>query len=146
MNLVLIGSFFAANLKASVATSFGTPSASNIILPGFTTATQNSGEPLPDPIRVSAGFWVTGLSGKILIQILPSLFINLVIATRAASIWRLVIHACSTAFKPKEPKDTDVPRPELPFCGEDYFLSMKFCNLSRNAERHSSEMSSLNAR
>jgi hypothetical protein len=29
------------------------------------------GEPLPEPMRVSAGFSVTGLSGKILIQTLP---------------------------------------------------------------------------
>ena len=28
-------------------------------------------EPLPLPIRVSAGFWVMGLSGKILIQTWP---------------------------------------------------------------------------
>ena len=42
---------------------------SNNILPGFTTATQNSGFPFPEPILVSAGLMVTGLSGKILIQI-----------------------------------------------------------------------------
>ena len=30
-----------------------------------------SGVPFPEPIRVSAGFVVTGLSGKILIQTLP---------------------------------------------------------------------------
>ena len=33
-------------------------------VPGLTTATQCSGEPLPEPIRVSAGFWLTGLSGR----------------------------------------------------------------------------------
>jgi len=32
--------------------------------PGFTTATQNSGLPLPEPIRVSAELTVTGLSGN----------------------------------------------------------------------------------
>src|SRR2546427_4043776 len=42
-----------------------------MIRPGFTTATHSSGFPLPLPIRVSAGFFVTGLSGKIRIQILP---------------------------------------------------------------------------
>ena len=36
-----------------------------MIRPGFTTATQCSGLPLPEPMRVSAGFSVTGLSGKI---------------------------------------------------------------------------------
>jgi hypothetical protein len=55
-----------------------------MILPGLTTATQYSGEPLPLPILVSAGFFVTGLSGKILIQTFPPLLIYLVIATRAA--------------------------------------------------------------
>ena len=35
------------------------------------TATQYSSAPLPEPIRVSAGLAVTGLSGKVLIQTLP---------------------------------------------------------------------------
>ena len=42
-----------------------------VLAQGFTTATQYSGVPLPEPIRVSAGFWVMGLSGKIRIQTLP---------------------------------------------------------------------------
>ena len=41
----------------------GTPASSNITRPGLTTATQPSGEPLPEPMRVSAGFLVNGLSG-----------------------------------------------------------------------------------
>ena len=40
-----------------------------------TTATQSSGAPLPYPILVSAGFLLMCLSGTILIQTLPSLFI-----------------------------------------------------------------------
>ena len=40
-----------------------------------TTATQYSRVPLPEPIRVSAGFAVTGLSGKILIHTLPVRFV-----------------------------------------------------------------------
>ena len=36
--------------------------------PGLITATQPSGEPLPLPMRVSAGFLVNDLSGKTLIQ------------------------------------------------------------------------------
>ena len=39
--------------------------------PGFTTATHSSGDPLPLPMRVSAGFFVIGLSGKIRIHTLP---------------------------------------------------------------------------
>ena len=41
---------------------------SNRMRPGLTTATQYSGLPLQEPIRVSAGLAVTGLSGKILIH------------------------------------------------------------------------------
>ena len=51
-----------------------TPATSNMIRPGLTTATQYSGLPLPEPMRVSAGFCVTGLSGKIRIQTLPPRF------------------------------------------------------------------------
>ena len=53
---------------------------------GLTTATQYSGAPLPLPMRVYAGFLVTGLSGKILIHTFPSRFIIRVRLTRAASI------------------------------------------------------------
>ena len=55
------------------------------------------GLPLPDPIRVSAGFFVTGLSGKIVIHTLPPRRMCRVIATRAASIWRFVIQPGSIA-------------------------------------------------
>ncbi len=44
---------------------------SNRMRPGLTTATQNSGLPLPEPKRVSAGVFVTGLSGNTLIHTLP---------------------------------------------------------------------------
>ena len=68
--------------------------------PGFTTATQRSGLPLPEPMRVSAGFCVTGLSGKTLIQTFPPRRILRVIAIRAASIWRFVTQPASSAFSP----------------------------------------------
>src|SRR5713226_7020829 len=68
---VLIGSLCIARRIASRAVGSGTPESSNITRPGFTTATQCSGLPLPEPMRVSAGFWVTGLSGKMLIQTFP---------------------------------------------------------------------------
>ena len=57
-----------ARRNASRAISSETPAISNITRPGLTTATQYSRVPFPEPIRVSAGFAVTGLSGKILIQ------------------------------------------------------------------------------
>ena len=47
---------------------------------GLTTATQYSGAPLPEPMRVSAGLAVTGLSGKILIQTWPPRLVRRVMA------------------------------------------------------------------
>src|SRR5437879_5857489 len=66
----------------------------------FTTATQPSGFPFPLPIRVSAGFFVIGLSGNSRIHTLPPRFISRVSATRAASICRFVIHPGSSVISP----------------------------------------------
>src|SRR5262249_16107979 len=88
------------------ADSWSTPAISNRIRPGLTTAAQWSGAPLPDPIRVSAGFLVAGLSGKIRIQILPPRLTERVIARRAASICRLVIPAGSCVARPYSPQAT----------------------------------------
>src|SRR5829696_9107703 len=82
--------------------------------PGLTTATQYSGAPLPLPMRVSAGFFVTGLSGNMRIQILPPRLMCLVIAIRAASIWRSVIHAGSRLLSPYSPKLISLPRVATP--------------------------------
>src|SRR5580765_5547004 len=82
--------------------------------PGFTTETHFSGAPLPLPMRVSAGFLVNGLSGKMRIQSLPPRLIKRVMATREASICRSVIHAASIAFKPYSPKAKLPPRHALP--------------------------------
>src|SRR5439155_1657079 len=71
MNFVLIGNLCCARNIASRASGSFTPDSSNMTRPGFTTATQPSGLPFPEPIRVSAGFFVTGLSGKIVIQTFP---------------------------------------------------------------------------
>src|SRR5947209_13998265 len=99
---------------AAAAVARSTPSISNRILPGRITATHCSGAPLPFPIRVSAGFLVIGLSGNRRIHTLPPRFIDRVMATRAASICRSVIHAHSSAFNPNSPKAIDDPRHALP--------------------------------
>ena len=68
--------------------------------PGLTRQIQNSGEPLPLPMRTSAGFCDTGTSGKMRIQTRPARRMWRVIARRAASIWRAVIRPGSEAFSP----------------------------------------------
>src|SRR5690606_31019558 len=61
--LHFIVTLWAARVRASRATfSLGYDS-SNIARPGLTLATHHSGEPLPEPMRVSAGFLVRGRSG-----------------------------------------------------------------------------------
>src|SRR5712664_4402892 len=90
------------------------PAISNMMRPGFTTDTHFSGAPLPLPMRVSAGFFVNGLSGKIRIQSLPPRLMKRVMATRDASICRSVIHAASMAFNPYSPKAKSPPRHALP--------------------------------
>src|SRR3954447_6481401 len=88
-----MGSFWMARSSASRATFLSGYESSKRIRPGRTTATQRSGLPLPEPMRVSAGFSVTGLSGKTLIHTLPPRLMWRVIAIRAASICRAVTHA-----------------------------------------------------
>ena len=68
--------------------------------PDESPATHCSGAPFPFPIRVSAGFFVIGLSGNNRIQILPPRLMNRVIAIRAASICRSVIQPQRMAFSP----------------------------------------------
>src|SRR5882757_2965981 len=109
-----MGNLSDANPKASLAVSSSTPAISNMMRPGFTTETHFSGAPLPLPMRVSAGFFVNGLSGKMRIQSLPPRLMKRVIATREASICRSVIHAASIAFKPYSPKAKVPPRHALP--------------------------------
>ena len=85
-----IGSLCIARRRASRAVvSFG-QLISNSTRPGLTLATQHSGEPLPEPMRVSAGFLVSGRSGKMLIHTLPPRRMCRLMAIRADSICRLV--------------------------------------------------------
>src|ERR1700686_3290264 len=76
---------------------------------GLITHPPSSGAPLPLPIRVSSGFLVIGLSGKIRIQTFPPRFTCRVMAIRAASIWRAVSQPGSSAWIPKSPNVTEVP-------------------------------------
>src|SRR3954453_15300117 len=112
---VPIGSFAAANSNASRAISGVTPSSSNMMRPGLTRQTQNSGDPLPLPMRTSAGFEETGPSGKMRIQTRPLRRIVRVIVRRAASIWRAVMRPGATAFRPKAPKLRVVPPLAMPW-------------------------------
>src|SRR6202000_3249930 len=57
---VLIGSWAAPSESASWPVCTVTPSISNRTRPGLTRATHNSGVPLPEPMRTSAGFFDTG--------------------------------------------------------------------------------------
>src|SRR5260370_10692718 len=88
---VLMGSFEAASFMASLATCGVTPPISKRMRPGRTTATQPSGLPCPEPIRVSAGFLVIDLSGKTRIQICPPRLPWRGIARRAASTRRVLL-------------------------------------------------------
>src|SRR3989338_9199812 len=102
MNRVLSGIFADANLIDSFASSSGSPSTSNRILPRRITATQDSTMPLPLPMRVSAGFFVTGLSGNMRMNTLPSVTLR-EMATRAASIWAFVTPPFSIPSTPNSP-------------------------------------------
>src|SRR5881394_2662749 len=108
-NRVLIGSLAAASASASFATVTGTPSSSNSTRPGLTRAAQNSGAPLPEPMRTSAGFLDTGTSGNTRIQTRPARFMCRVMARRAASISRAVMRSGSVAFRPYSPKVSVCP-------------------------------------
>ena len=98
--MFLFGSLADARENASSAKFLGTPSISNKIFPGLTLAAQNSTAPFPLPCLTSAGFFVTGTSGNILIHTRPDLFRCLEIHLLADSICLEVILAGVRAFKP----------------------------------------------
>src|SRR5690606_41257050 len=93
-----------------------------MILPGLTTATQYSGDPFPEPMRVSAGLTVTGLSGNIRTQIFPPRRTFRVIARRPASICLDVLQAGSSVGRADLPNQIRLPREDLP-------LSLPACGL-----------------
>lgn len=127
--LVPMGNLAAALFKASLATSSGMPSISKIILPRLTGATNPTGSPLPLPILTSGGFLVIGLSGKMRIHIFPPFWTKRAIALRADSICWEVIQWGSSAFKPKEPKQSSVPlvsAPGFAFLWRCHFLNFTF--------------------
>src|SRR6185312_3212775 len=99
-NLVAMESLAWPRRIASLAVSRSTPSISNRMRPGLTLATQNSGAPLPEPMRTSAGFLETGTSGKMRIQTRPARFMWRVMARRAASISRALSRSGSMALRP----------------------------------------------
>src|SRR5580704_9914137 len=112
---VLIGNLAAASDRASFAVCTVTPSISKITRPGLTRATHNTGVPLPEPIRTSAGYFDTGTSGKIRIQTRPARFMWRVSARRAASIWRAVMRSGAIAFRPNWPNDNVAPEVAMPW-------------------------------
>src|SRR5881394_3037495 len=107
---VLIGSLAAASDRASFAVCTVTPSISKITRPGFTRATHNSGVPLPEPMRTSAGFLDTGTSGKMRIQTRPARFMCRVSARRALTrhmkragrVWIRIFPDVPVSKKPAE--------------------------------------------
>src|SRR5574344_3081069 len=107
-------SFVSARRRHSRATASETPPTSNRILPGTMTATQNSGLPLPPPIRTSIGLRVMGLSGKMRIQSLPLRVISRLITTRHASICVAVTNPRSSAFRPYSPNASSAPEVAKP--------------------------------
>src|SRR5687768_15266113 len=124
--MVRNGSLAAASAKASLASGSRTPSISNSTLPGWISATKYSGLPLPLPMRTSAGFDDTGLSGKMRIQMRPPRLMWRDMARRAASSCRAVRRPRVVALRPYSPNDTLAPRvatPVLrPFCCLRYLV------------------------
>src|SRR6188768_1597037 len=89
-------------------------------------------------MRTSAGFFDTGLSGKMRIQMRPPRLMWRVIARRAASICRDVRRPRTVALRPYSPKLTLLPTvatPLLrPFCSLRYFL-LAGCSILRSRGR-----------
>src|SRR5947209_6950041 len=85
-----------------------------MIMPGFTTAAQYSGSPLPLPMRVSAGMAVTDLCGKTRMYSRPSPRTLWAAVTRPASIASALSQPPSSDCRPNSPIATKLPRWALP--------------------------------
>src|SRR4051794_35494215 len=84
---------------------------------GLITHTHSSGAPLPLPIRVSSGFFVTGLSGKMRIQIFPPRLMWRGMAERSPPIPRALPPPPPRARRPQAPHQNFFPplvRPRPP--------------------------------
>src|SRR5947199_3951212 len=91
------------------------PEISYRIIPGLMTAAQNSGSPLPLPMRVSAGMAVTDLCGNTRMYSRPSPRTKCVAVIRPDSMASALSQPPSSDCRPKSPKFTALPRVALPF-------------------------------
>src|SRR5262245_64284380 len=91
------------------------PAISNSTMPGFTTAAQYSGSPLPFPMRVSAGMAVTDLLGNTRMYSRPSPRTECAAVMRPASMASALSQPPSRACSPYSPNVTRLPRVALPF-------------------------------
>ena len=129
--LFLAGEETALDYAKRVARTGGSYTGFNLLVSDGTELFYLSNRDRKGPIRVSAGFFVIGLSGKTRIHIFPVLLIVLLIVTRTASICRLVIHPGSSAFKPYSPKETMSPPLVWPrMRPRDCFLHFAFLGIN----------------
>src|SRR5262245_9158049 len=138
-NRHLNGILYATRARQSLAAGSGRPPISNNIMPGFTTAAQYSGSPLPLPIRVSAGMEVTDLCGKTRMYSRPSPRMNWATVTRPASRASADSQPPSSDCRPNSPKATVLPRVALPRtrprCVFRYFTRLGICGMGRPPPR-----------
>src|SRR5689334_14571514 len=109
------GILCAMRARHRLAVGRSTPETSNITVPGLTTAAQNSGSPLPLPMRTSSGLAEIGLCGKIRMNNRPSRRRKWLAATRPASICLAEIQDATSVCRPYSPNATVLPRVALPF-------------------------------
>src|SRR3954465_11472552 len=103
-------------------------------MPGLITAAQNSGSPLPLPMRVSAGIDVTDLCGKTRMYNRPPPRPAWAAVMRPASIASADSQPPSSDCRPKSPWLTVLPRVALPFTTPRwlfrYFTRLGICGIA----------------